>query len=556
MECVKLGIKKCIWNKWALLIAGLHFVLSFFTDKVIFQYVVLNFSNRLFALKSLEMIVVKILFFVLLILLWQGIFFFVQKANSRFKKLTIFYLLINLLLLLLTWPGIWRMDEFGLLSSSVQLFPHWWQNYITSVWYIFSLMLLPFPSGVIISLMVIASLLYARFIQNTCQIYQNNIVIKQKKDKKNEGNAAWHEPKWFVFLLTVPFIMFPVLDSNLYPLRMSVYAFLEMTLLSELYLLYQKKRFSQEMGEDFGVSAVTIWIYSCLACVVAVWRMEAIYYVVAYPVLLLFILGFKRGWRQIVVFLIMFVILFVPQKIGEKMTSGQQYELTSIVLPLVDLVIEADQDKDAAVLTDINLVVDTDVIRRAAQEGKNGIHMFWSEPDFQRTYSETEFARFQSAYRKLIFKYPSVFLKERWNTFLASTDLLENTTELFTKKGIPNYETFRSYPLSAPISDSLRTSVIKTLEIRKAENYDEKYAVTDWIYSALIPIVILLLGATWFAMKKQIIPTVILLTALARVPLVFLTAPSRLFMYYYSVYLIGYVFLFSCLAFIFTKKQK
>ena len=37
---------------------------------------------------------------------------------------------------------------------------------------------------------------------------------------------------------------------------------------------------------------------------------------------------------------------------------------------------------------------------------------------------------------------------------------------------------------------------------------------------------------------------------------VFLTAPSRLFMYYYSVYLIGYVVLFYSVCLLTQKKAK
>ena len=50
------------------------------------------------------------------------------------------------------------------------------------------------------------------------------------------------------------------------------------------------------------------------------------------------------------------------------------------------------------------------------------------------------------------------------------------------------------------------------------------------------------------------VPLFLLLTALVKVPLVFLTAPSRLFMYYYSVYLIGYAVLFYS-AFLLTQKK-
>ena len=572
MEKKQTWMHRIIWNKTALGIAVLHFAVSFLTDDFIFRYVKWDFSTGLQAMKSLETIAVKIVFLGLLVLLWQGLFYFFCRAKKEFRNLALFYFGIMVVLLLLTWPGIWRMDEFGLLSSSVQLYPHWWQNYITSVWYIFSLMLFPFPAGVILVQIIAISLIYARIVSNGLREYDRKTKMKimsenEQVDKKsaqatkNAGYIANGEKGGrdirricYVVVLTIPFVMFPVLDSNLYPLRMSFYAFLELMLLSELYFLYRRRTAVQSESEIECDDRKVIFALVPLAAVVTVWRTEAIYYLVLFPVILLCLGGLKRYLHQILLYFIAFVILFAPQKIGEKMTSGDQYELTSVVLPLVPLVLQAQEDGADDLLAEINLVVDTDVISRAAAEGKNGINMFWSEPDFQRSYTSEDFARFQSAYRKLIIRYPMIFLQERWQTFLASTDLLENTTELFTNDEVENYVNFRKYLLNRPISDKMRTAVIKTLEIRKSSNYEEKYPVTDWVYSPLPSILILLIACVIALAKKKRIPLVILFAAFARVPLVFLTAPSRLFMYYYSVYLIGYVLLFYLLAGQLSKK--
>lgn len=554
-EC-KCFVKNLIWNKKAFVIALVHFVISFWTDRIIFKYTWMDFSTGLHALKSLETIAVKFVFLILLIVIWQGLFYYMTRAGKRFRNLSLFYFCLMTVLLILTWPGIWRMDEFGLLSSSIQLYPHWWQNYITSVWYVFSMMLFPFPAGVIITMIVMVSLLYARVICNAMYILEVDYgFVGGRMKEKNAGFFARMKPDWIIILLTIPFVMFPVLDSNLYPLRMSLYAFLELTLLSEMYLLYKTSKWKRENNQTTGGYKQNITLLIILAAIVTVWRTEAIYYLVAFPALLLIIGGFKRFWKQIILYIILFVILFVPQKAGEKITSGDQYELTSVVLPLVPLVLEAKEDNCQDLLEKIDTVVDIDVIERAAKEGKNGISMFWSEPDFQRVYTEQDFASFKSAYYQLIMKYPTVFLKERWETFLASTDLLENTTELFVKNDVINYETFKSYPLSMPLSDDLRTVVIKTLEIRTQKNYQEKTWITNLIYSAVPSILILIIAGVVLLCRKRWVPLVILLTALVKVPLVFLTAPSKLFMYYYSVYLIGYVVLFFGIVFFVYDKQ-
>lgn len=504
-------------NRTALALAVVHFFVSFFTDRLIFNYAWFDGATTKQLLRSAETVGVKVVFLVLLIFLWQGVFWAAKHADRFFLKAAGGYMLFMAVILLLTWPGIWRMDEFGLLSSSIQLFPHFWQNYITTVFYVLALMLLPFPAGVVIVQCACISLIAARLTTLA----------------RVEENKKW----WILFL---PFFMFPVIDSNLYPIRMSLYAFLEVLLVAELFFLKKKD------GDKSWKSGY--WMYmTALAGVVTIWRTEAVYYFAAYPVLLLLVGKGRRFAKQILVYLIFAVILFVPQKIGEKLTSGQQYELTSVVLPLVPLVEAASENADAQdkeLLEVIDRVVNVEVTLQGAAQGKTGINLFWGEPEFQREYTAGEFSEFKSAYYQLIIKYPLIFLEERWETFCDSSDLLENTTELFTKDGVANYEVFREYPLSNPISNELRTGVIKMLELRDAYNYHSKLRVTDFVYSAIPAIIILVITGVVLLMKRKWTSLVLVLTVLAKVPLVFLTAPSRLFMYYYSVYLFGYCVLF------------
>lgn len=514
-------------NKTALIIAVLHFVVTFFTDRLIFRYAWFDFSSAKEMLRSAETVVVKLAFLVLLIALWQAVFWAAKHADRFFLKVAGGYMLVMSVLLLLTWPGIWRMDEFGLLSSSVQLFPHFWQNYITSVFYILSMMLLPFPAGVIIVQCACISLIVARLI-----------TLCVRAEGTGAGKRAW-------LLLLLPFLMFPVLDSNLYPIRMSLYAFLEVLLIAELF--FASKSISKETLSVASWRSGYRMYVTALAVLVTLWRTEAIYYLVAYPVLLLVLWKGQRCARQIMLYLIAFVILFAPQKIGERMSSGQQYELTSIVLPLVPLVEAADANadaKDRELLERIDQVINVEVTLQGAAQGKSGINLFWGEPQFQRTYTPDDFREFKAAYYQLVIKYPEVFMQERLQTFLDSSDLLENTTELFTKENVPNYEVFRTYPLSQPINDKIRTGVIKILELRAEEDYDIKLAVTDFVYSSVPAICILIIASVILIMKRKWSVLLPLLTVSAKVPLVFLTAPSRLFMYYYSVYLFGYCVLF------------
>lgn len=548
MKKIKTWTAGILWNKMALVIALAQFVLSFWTDQLIFNYVTGDFSNGiLYALKYMKRtIAVKAVFFVLVILLWQGIFYFFTKTEKGFRHRTLFYFGVMFFLLLLIWPGIWRMDEFGLLINSVQLMPHYWQNYITSIWYIFSLMLFPFPAGIIIVQIAMAALVYARFVSNCLWEYDLHT------DDRDAGRR-------FLFgaVISVPFFFFPVIDSNLYPLRMSMYAFLELLLLSELYILYRKQKLAEKEREMdcVGNNGRRVFVLAFLAAVVAVWRSEAVYYLVWFPVMLCCIGGLRRYWKQIVLYIVMFAVLFVPQQVGNKKASGDAYALMSTIPSVVPLVLEAQKNGEETLLEQIDLIIDTDVIARADAEGKDAR----VESGFQKDHATEDFPDFKKAYYKLILKYPAAFLKERFQTFLTSTRLIGNTTDLFGDEEVDNYNNyalFRTYPLSGAISEKMRTSVINILEIRKLTDNTEKYWAADRIYSALPAVLLLVIVFIVLLIQRKWTLAVILSAALLRVPIVFLTAPATLFMYYYSVYLIGSVVLFYVIAnFIFCRKN-
>lgn len=516
------GEKKSIpagLNRTALFVAFIHWIITFFTDRLIFSYVVWDFSSITQTVKTVMTYGAKAVFLVVLIGLYQGLYYFFFKADRRFVRYTLSYFALHCVLLILTWPGIWRMDEFGILNSALQLIPVFWQNYLTSLFYVFSLMLIPVPSGVILVQGALIS----------CVV--GYLVLFFVKRFGRLGYLAF-----------LPFLFFPVLDSNLYPLRMSLYGFLELLL---IFLLLDKWESEQK---DKGLGFLCL-----LAALVTVWRTEAVYYFLLFPCLLFLLFRvFDRENRLekrkvvsgICLYLVLSLCLFIPQTVGDKLTSGNQYDLTSVVLPLVPLVDRAyDEEEDRELLADIDRVVDVDIIREGAAEGKSGISLFWGEPDFQKEYTDEEYDAFKSAYYRLVLKYPDTFLQERWDCFVHSVDLLQNTTELFSAEGVANYDRFREYPGSGPISESLRNHTVKLLELKSTTDYEVKKAGYGLVYSHLIPILILLIAWIGCLVRKKWGWFFILSLPLVKVPLIFLTAPSRLFMYYYSLYLIGYAVL-------------
>lgn len=514
-----------------------HWLLTFATDHIFFEYSLFSFTTVKEAVLSLYTWGVKAVFLVLLVVGYQLLGNAVKKYKKNIKttKEHMFYagiyFSLMMILLLLVYPGAWRMDEFGILRDAKTLMPTFWQGYLTSYFYIFSLMLLPIPAGVVIMQNVVISLCVG-FI---CERAERILKLKHK---------IW---------LLLPFLAFPVLDSNMYPMRMSVYVFLEASLAAVFLSAIMEKR---------KLTIKETWFVIILTAIVAVWRTEGIYYLLWIPIVYL-ITFWKRESKKsklqfVVVTVFATIIVMAPQSLGNKMVSGDQYEITSMVLPMAPLLCEA-KDEQQSELSAIDKVIDVNLMIQGYESGKSGISVFWSEPALIRdNYTSAEYKEFKSAYYSLIGKYPNVFLKERVETFMNSNGILMNTTELYDTDEVANYVEFReSYTGSQGIFTGVRKRVLSLLELRTTKDYNEKLSLYYVIYSFLPQLLVLILASFFCLIRRKWSSFLVFLGVLGKVPLIFMTAPSLLFMYYYGIYLIGDVVFFYGIYLLYSiGKQK
>ncbi|MFA9375954.1 MAG: hypothetical protein ACERKZ_04280 [Lachnotalea sp.] len=525
----KVQLSKIQLNKVALILAVIHWVVSFASDRLVFTYNLLDFSNLTTSVKTILAWGAKLAFLVLLIILWQFVvYLYLEYRNSNEKikmylRYTQIYFSIMVLFFVMLAPGLWRMDEFGILKNAVNILPVFWQGYLTSIFYIFALMLLPSPAGIIIVQIGVISLIVGYIIYKC-----SNLLHK----------------KWLVYVMYIPFLLFPVIDSNFYPIRMSLYAFLELLFAFELFSIKYENR---------EIKMKNIWLLASLAGVLICWRTEAIYYIVLAPVTFI-ILFYKVTSRRVKIqftlaTIIISGLLTSVQLLGNKLVSGNQYEITSVVLPITPLVYEATQNDDKQMLEPINKVLDTEILMKGYQEGKTGIAIYWSESELVKTgYSSEEFANFKSAYYKLIMKYPGVFIKERIETFVGSTGILNETENLFADDAKDYYVNFReTYHYSSPF---LRSDTVKLLEFTDHEFVHN-------IFYSFLPQALLLIGTCLVLLiKRNWGYFFICANVCAKIPLIFLTAPSRLFMYYYSIFLVGSVLFGMMIVFIIDIRLK
>lgn len=494
----KIRIQK-IWITAAIV----HWLISLLTDNLI-----ITCEN------SLVYGVWKVVFLLFILGFYQVIGYLVReylsgnKAVRRIVRLSGIYFLVMAVFLLLTWPGIWRIDEFSILRTARDLHIHYWQGYLTSVYYILCLMLLPFPVSVILFMCAINSAVAGYLV------YKALVFTGEKK---------------YAYLLYVPFLFFPVIDSNLYPMRMSIYAFLELLLLAKVCFWTYEKR----MPEKWELTWTLL-----LAGIITAWRSESIYYLLLFPVLLAVFLwkqaSKKQIWQILFTYLIFSIFLTGFQKVGEGgVGGGDEYEITAIIRPLTPLIVEAAYAEEKDLIAAVDKVINCANIFQGASEGENGIGIFWRWAGnglIKDNYTREDYRNMKRAYYQLILRHPKTFLRERLSTYRLSTELLGRITD--------------ADPPSPPLNKKLRYYVYSILELRSFEDYYTQGRAASVIYSTVIPSLILAVGALWFLLKRKWVYGGSVILAALKVPLVFLTAPGTLFMYYYSPYLCGWILLF------------
>lgn len=494
----------------ASLAAIIHFVVSFFTDRLFFGYWPadgLGGWGRIILFKGM--------FLLVLLLLWNVCFNLVKGIKDKtvdpvWLKCSLGYFVVLLILTLAVWPGMWEWDEFYILEANVRLHIHVWQSLMSNILYAMSLMLIPFPTGVVIVQIVLVSAIVG---------YVLSFAFKEFKPGLAGKVIMW-----------CPFFVIPVLYFAQAPIRLGLYSFLELLFVTLLYKLY--KYLSWNVKES--ILAVV------LVSVIATWRTEGIYYLVIAPILIwLFSRNKDRRCKTMITVFIVILTLFQysVQNYLYKASTNDSYEITAYINSVQELVgYSAANDKDesaSGLINEIDRVFDTEILINNYNAGMGGVGTFWQGAAI-RDYSEEDFSAMKTAYVKLILRYPGVFLKERLKMYWTSNLFISSTLNLQDDERDMVVGFRDSYPLTGIINPRIRSAVVKLLEL----DYPAAHRI---IYHPFVPQLILLLIMIYCLMRKQFGYAGMLFLILARVSLVMLTAPERYFMYYFPTYLIGLV---------------
>lgn len=239
--------------------AVLWCALTLGTDRLFFRY---DWRTPAF-------FVYKALFLVLAFGLVHGAVTLVQKLRAgdkfarRWVAWTLPYLAVNLVILLIVWPGIWGNDDLAVLYLARTLQPNSWQHFLTSGAFILSLMFVPMPGGVVLVQNLLISGIVGCFAATAQDLAEKRLTRPVR-------------PAWFA-LVYLPFLLPPVLMHTQQPFRTTWSTWTELFLVFMLVAMYLR-------GTKLNKKELAAIVM--LGTLAASWRSKCVYYLAAIPVLL------------------------------------------------------------------------------------------------------------------------------------------------------------------------------------------------------------------------------------------------------------------------------
>lgn len=512
------SLRRIICAPWSF--ALMQWMVSIKTDGLFFKLDLYN-STYFYA---------KLAFLCVLLVAWYGIFHFYAKVKAknifyqRWLKYILIYFLIVMILIVIVYPGNWIWDDMFILEDAQNFSMNYWQHYITSIYYIFSIMILPFTAGIIIVQNMLISVIVGYIISN---------VTKRIDCTK------------LVWLLFVPFLLPPMLWHHMYPLRLTLYSYLEVLLIFMLIEL---------CITDENISIRKVLFTGILTAVVAVWRSEAIYYAVMAPLFVLLCLYNRRkvivNYKKLFVLYSASVIafsigLYIPQQRGISQINKAgniNYSVSGIIDQIRGLVLVSDPVQDCTNLNSINKVMDIDKLVKY----KNGEEAFWSGKVIRKNFDDNQYSQMKGAYLALAVKYPIAFLKNRWDMFANTSwwpkeDHIRGGTKAvdIAKENTTAHSSFREKYLK----NSIPFPQARIFTLRFLEGRDSKTStfIIGATWNLLLPFSLLIFVMLVILIRKQWKIFLLLSLCAVKIPIVFITAPTTYFMYYLPTYLLSNV---------------
>ncbi len=488
----------------------IHFLLTFYTDKLIFNTQNLNVFWYTFC---------KIIAFILIMLFWNIIRKLLKKDHQTIKRTEYFliYFIPLILLLIFIWPGYWAgSDVTNLLSVNTSANMLYFLNYLTSVFNIVGYILFFSPTGPIILQIVLASSILAYIVDNLYSFYKTKYV-------------------YFTYL---PFLLPITLCYMTYCNRQTIYGLIYFLFIAILIIDKLKK---------VTLNKNKLLLLMLLIGILTTFRSEGIYLSIIGPILILATYNNKFTLKKaILIFIATWMIsiaIYIPQGIYNKNLTYIEKEtrnLPSIVNPLSYMLTQnlkgPNIENEIAI---IDNVLDVDILKKYPSLFDSAA--IWEDGGALRdNVTKDDYNAMKKAYYDIVKNNIFLYLNCKKVTFYNSTGLGKNFLSSYNK--FENIENINGYKLATPLNKDLRRNILIILEGRNSEN-NEIYGLYKLFNNLIFSIITLILIFLFSVFKRKFFDFMITGTLIGHILIVFIMAPANYFMYYYSIYLTGFLIL-------------
>lgn len=482
---------------------------------------------------TITSIIVKIFHLAFLYIIFKKIYsLYVNRKNLKVKNeilISVIYFIVLFFILLWVWPGTWSNDDIGILKNAESYNLTAWHHFFSGLFQSMCLQTIPIPAGVIIIQILITSLIGGYCLSNISELFG-----------KTENQKTIIKIVLGVITLFPPLIMYILAGF-----RMGMYSYLELLLIVKILILFKENK-QLDFYELLKISFLTI-IISC-------WRTEGIYYPF-FILILYFTLGKKVVSKKVAIisFVVIMIINLSIGKINNLMIGNNDYSIAATMEGLTSVVEASDAELDKEELETINKIVDVEFIKKYPNLRSEDV---FKTVGIGQKYTDDEYADYLKAYFKLALKHPGAAIKNMWKMFLhAGSGFGENSVQttnnmvfnywsmaqdLFKPRTIANdgWITINS-DFKGPISAELRNNVIFFLN--GTYESGKLTIIHNIFWNLFIPFTLMLICLIYKLIKKDWFMVFLILTVVARIPIVFATAPAAYFMYYLSAYLCTYI---------------
>lgn len=548
---------KEIWgrmNKWMLVLAALHFALTFCTDGRIFTFEPFDF-NFFIPLDGIAAkyyyLAAKALALICLVIFYQGFYLFYHAIRTKNRKFLLDFMLpfavlfgFYIINFAICFPGLYKIDDTTMYAMATRYYPFYWHSYLTSLFYMVGLTIFPFSSGQMVLMDVFSALIFAYVF------YRMSDALPDKK---------WNKLKYLLLIVAVsPFMNTITLET----FRTYVYAVLNMFFFA--FLIFEKIQKKPFTLLKFLLLAL------CLG-VLAFWRSESIIYLVFAPFLIFAAykhdISIKKALAFAVAGLAIFGAVNIPQSTGNTKYYNNDYWIVSTTRPLsvlLNLDGTTDYEGGGEDIAAIDAIINTDHIKLFPYDSIS--YQSWNtitrEGRLSQTFStQEEQSEYIKAFFNIVLHNKTDFLKERLD-LLIKTNYLQGAFRVdFGKELVRTADP--TLPALAPYwqqNDDLNRSGITPRGMSETgQAYWKAITLANWpgIYTVipclLLAIFLVILAARYKAWL--IFMTALLL--LLREAIIFLTSPSAMISYYMPASLLSLFLGLTLIAFcVYNRKAK